>query len=68
MPNMIKLNFLYLLIKCWSGLVVKALVSFYEVLGSIFDGCMFQCILYKCNSETYTSYRIHKHVHHLQMV
>jgi hypothetical protein len=41
MPNMININFLHLLIMCVSGLVVKALMCFYEIwVQSLMDACL----------------------------
>jgi len=40
MSKIIKLNFLLILSKIWSGLVVKTLVHFHEVLGSNLDECV----------------------------
>jgi len=48
----------YLLIEFWSGLVVKALVCFHEILGLIFDGCMHYHTSYKCSLQTCTSWQI----------
>jgi hypothetical protein len=45
-----------LLITSWSGLMIMILVCLLEVLGSKLDKCVHQCILYKCNVWTCTSW------------
>jgi len=40
MLKIINLHFLFILSKSWSGLVVKTLVHFHEILGSNLDKCL----------------------------
>jgi hypothetical protein len=59
MPNIINLNFFFLVnkvLKFFGGWDLGA--HFHEVKGSNLDECVHQCILYKYNVQTCTSWQM----------